>query len=75
MKGGKTKAGRGIYTRRRPFVHMIFPDTDGAFDVLTQKVGTVEAVKLGKVRTEGAMEGSKDIGILMQKVDALATGG
>jgi hypothetical protein len=75
MKGGRTKAGRGIYTRRRPFVHMIFPDIDGAFDVLTQKVGTVEAVKLGKVRTEGAMEGSKDIGILMQKVDALATGG
>ena len=75
MKGGRTKAGRGTYTRRRPYVHMIFPDIDGAFDVLTQTVGTVDGVRYGKVRTEGAMEGSKDIGILMQKVDALATGG
>lgn len=75
MKAGKTKAGRGTYTRRRPYVHMIFPDIDGAFDVLTQRVGTVEAVRLGKLRIEGAMEGSKDIGVLMQRVDMLATGG
>ncbi|GFP35927.1 hypothetical protein HKBW3S43_01714, partial [Candidatus Hakubella thermalkaliphila] len=28
---GKTKAGKGIYPRRRPFVHMIFSSLDSAF--------------------------------------------
>ena len=75
MKAGRTKSGRGTYTRRRPFVHMIFPDTDSAFDVLTQKVSTVDAVKFNKLRMEGAMEGGKEIGILMQRIEALTTGG
>ncbi len=75
MRGGMTKAGRGVYTRRRPYVHMIFPDIAGAFDVLTQKVGTVDAVRYSKLRMEGAMEGGKDIGVLMQRVEALTTGG
>jgi hypothetical protein len=74
MRGGQTKAGRGTYTRRRPYVHMIFPDIEGAFDVLTQKVGTVEAVRYNKLRMEGAMEGGKEVGLLMQRVEALTTG-
>ncbi|NOZ02406.1 MAG: hypothetical protein GXP54_11020 [Deltaproteobacteria bacterium] len=74
MKAGKTKAGRGTYTRRRPFVHMIFPDNDAAFDVLTQKVSTVDAVRYNKLRMEGAMEGGKEIGILMQRIETLTTG-
>lgn len=75
MRGGLTKAGRGTYARRRPYVHMIFPDIDGAFDVLTQKVGTVDAVRYHKLRMEGAMEGGKEVGVLMQRVEALTTGG
>jgi hypothetical protein len=75
VRGGLSKAGRGIYTRRRPYVHMVFPDIDGAFDVLTQKVGTVDAVRHNKLRMEGAMEGGKDVGVLMQRVEALTTGG
>ncbi|MBL6974704.1 MAG: hypothetical protein ISR64_03140 [Deltaproteobacteria bacterium] len=75
MKAGRTKAGRGTYTRRRPFVHMVFPDTDAAFDVLTQKVSTVDAVRYNKLRMEGAMEGGKEIGVLMQRIEALTTGG
>ena len=75
MKGGKTKAGRGTYTRRRPFVHMIFPDIDGAFDVLTQRASTVDAVRYNKLRMEGAMEYGKEIGALMQRIEALTTGG
>ena len=71
MKNGKTKAGRGTYTRRRPFVHMIFPDIDGAFKVLTSQAPLVEAVKLGYVVTEGAMEGSKEIGYQMQRIEEL----
>ncbi len=75
MRGGLTKAGRGTYGRRRPYVHMIVPDIDGAFDVLTQKVGTVDAVRYNKLRMEGAMEGGKEVGILMQRIEALTTGG
>jgi hypothetical protein len=73
MKAGKTKAGRGVYTRRRPFVLMRFPDTEGAYQVLTSKVSLVEAVKQGYVVTEGAMEYSKEMGICMQMVEELMT--
>jgi hypothetical protein len=73
MRAGKTKAGRGIYTRRRPFVLMRFPDTEGAYQVLTSKVSLVEAVKQGYVVTEGAMEYSKEMGICMQMVEELMT--
>lgn len=74
IKAGRSKAGRGTYERRRPYVHMIFPDIDGAFDVLTQRVNNVEAVRQGKLRLEGAMEGGKEIGLLMQRVEAITTG-
>ncbi len=71
MKAGKTKAGRGVYTRRRPFVLMKFPDIEGAYKVLTSAVPLVEAVKLGYVVTEGAMEYSKEIGLRMQYIEEL----
>lgn len=73
VKNGKTKAGRGTYTKRRPFVHMIFPDMDGAFKVLTSQAPLVEAVKLGYVKTEGAMEYSKEIGLHMQRIEELVS--
>ena len=69
--GGKTKAGRGTYTRRRPFVHMIFPDIDSAIMVLTSQAPLVEAVRLGYVVTEGAMEGSKEMGYHMQRIEEM----
>lgn len=75
MKAGNTKAGRGTYTRRRPFVHMIFADMDGAFDVLTQRVSIVDAVRHNKLRMEGAMEYGKEIGALMQRIEVITTGG
>jgi hypothetical protein len=75
IRNGLSKAGRGTYARRRPFVHMIFPDNDGAFDVLTQAVSTVDAVRYGKLRLEGALEYSKELGLLMQRVEAITTGG
>lgn len=71
MKAGKTKAGRGIYKRRRPFVLMKFPDIEGAYQVLTSKAPLVEAVKNGYVVTEGAMEYSKEIGLRMQFIEEL----
>ena len=75
MKAGNTKAGRGTYTRRQPFVHMMFPDIESAFDVLTQKVSTVDAVRYGKLKMEGSMEYGKEIGLHMQRVEALTTEG
>ena len=73
MKAGKTKAGRGVYTRRRPFVLMKFPDIEGAYQVLTQQAELVEAVSKGFVVTEGAMEYSKEIGMFMQDIEELVT--
>ncbi len=74
VKAGNSKAGLGTYKRRRPYVHMIFSDIEGAFEVLTQRAGTVEAVRRGYLRMEGAMEGGKDIGNFMQRLDALTMG-
>ncbi len=71
VKAGKTKSGRGVYKRRGPFVHMIFPDTEGAFKVLTNQAPLVEAVAKGYVKTEGAMEYSKDIGDFMQTIESM----
>ena len=71
MKAGKTKAGRGVYTRRRPFVLMKFPNIEGAYQVLTSAVPLVDAVKEGFVVTEGAMEYSKEIGLRMQYIEEL----
>jgi hypothetical protein len=73
MKAGKTKAGKGVYKRRRPFVLMKFPDMEGAYQVLTSKAALVDAVKLGYVVTEGAMEYSKEIGLHMQRIEELMT--
>jgi len=73
IKNGKSKAGRGTYTRRRPFVHMIFPTMDGAFKVLTSQAPLVDAVKLGYVKTEGAMEYSKEIGLHMQRIEEMTS--
>ncbi|MCZ7583213.1 MAG: hypothetical protein M5R36_07675 [Deltaproteobacteria bacterium] len=71
VKAGKTKSGRGVYERKRPFVLMQFPDTHGAFMVLTSQAPLVEAVAKGFVVTEGAMEYSKDIGEHMQRIETL----
>ncbi len=71
VKGGKTKAGRGVYERKRPFVLMAFKDIQGAFMVLTSQAELVEAVSKGFVVTEGALEYSKDIGEYMQRIELL----
>ena len=71
MKAGKTKAGRGVYTRRRPFVHMKFNGVDGAFAVMTSQVDTVEAVKVGHLDLDGSPEYAKGIGIFMKRIEGL----
>jgi hypothetical protein len=73
MKAGKSKSGRGVYTRRRPFVLFKFPDMEGAYQVLTSKVPMVDAVAKRYLVLEGAMEYQKEIGLHMQRVEELLT--
>lgn len=54
VKGGKSKAGRGEYTRKRPFVLLDFPNPDGCLAVLTGKYEFVEAVEKGCVTIVGS---------------------
>jgi hypothetical protein len=73
MKAGKTKSGRSVYTRRRPFVQFYFPDYESAYKVLTNQVAMVEAVSEGVLQLEGAMEYQKEIGLHMQRVEEFLT--
>ena len=73
MKAGKSKAGRGVYTRRRPFVLFKFPTMEGAYQVLTSKVPMIEAVSKAYLVLEGAMEYQKEIGLHMQRVEEILT--
>ncbi len=75
MRDGRTRAGRGTYGRRRPFVHFRFPTVAGAFRVLAEGGSQVEAVARGDIRTEGAPEYSRKIGVQMQRLDALLLDG
>jgi putative sterol carrier protein len=71
VKKGKTKAGKGFYTRRKPFVHMMFAGTEGAFLVLTGQIDNVEAMKLGYLVVDGSPEYGKDISTIMKKIEAM----
>ncbi len=73
VKAGNSKAGRGFYQRRRPFVHMKFHGVDGALAVLLRDVEFVSGVAEGKVTIEGAPEYGAQINDFMQRIQALVT--
>jgi hypothetical protein len=73
VKAGKSKAGRGVYARRRPFVHMKFNGVEGAFPVIMNDVDMVTAMKEGYLSVEGSPEYARDIGDFMQRIQALVT--
>lgn len=73
VKAGKSKSGRGMYTRRRPFVHMKFHGVDGALKVLLKEAEFVDAVGRGFVAIEGAPEYGAQINDFMQRIQALTT--
>jgi hypothetical protein len=73
VKAGKTKAGRGYYTRRKPFVHMRFNGVEAALPVLATQVDTVEAVGQGLLTIEGSPEYGATLGDLMLRVADLVT--
>ncbi len=73
VKAGKTKAGRGVYAKRRPFVHMHFNGVDGAFPVVMNDVDMVEAMKNGYLSVEGSPEYARDLGDFMVRIQAMVT--
>ena len=73
VKAGKTKAGRGPYTRRKPFVHMIFKDIDSALPVLADQIDTVQAMAKGMVTNDGSPEYGGEISQFMLRIAALIT--
>ncbi len=71
VKAGKTQAGRGMYARRKPFVHMRFSSVDNALPVMSNSVDTVQAISQGLVVSEGSPEYGAKLGDFMQRIAAL----
>jgi len=71
VKAGKTKAGRGLYKRKRPFVHMQFDSVDGALKVLLKDAPFVEAVDKKYVTIEGSPEYANSINDFMMTIQSL----
>jgi hypothetical protein len=71
VKAGKSKAGRGFYARRKPFVHMKFNGVEGALPVLSNQIDTVQAMAQGLVDNEGSPEYGGKLGDFMLKIAGL----
>jgi len=74
VSAGKSKAGRGVYERRRPFVLMRFKSVDGALAVMNKEVGFIEGVAKGFVSVEGSPEYAANFSDFMMRVQGLLTG-
>lgn len=68
IKAGKSKAGRGVYRRRSPFVHFNFHSVEGALNVLGGKVAFVEGVEKQFVTVVGAPEYSSNLNDFMSRI-------
>lgn len=73
VKGGRTKAGRGVYERRRPFVHFRFQGVDGALPVLLKDVEFVESVARGYVVVDGSPEYAANVNDFMGRLQGMLT--
>lgn len=73
VKAGKTKAGRGFYTKRHPFVHMKFNGVAGAFPLIMNDVDMVTAVTKGYLVVEGSPEYGGNLGDFMARIQELIT--
>jgi len=71
IKAGKSKAGRGIYRRRRPFVHIRFSSVDSALPVLLNDIEFVGALAGNLVTVEGSPEYGSKLNDFMQRIQAL----
>ena len=68
VKGGKTKAGHGRYTRKAPFVHMKLNGLEGAYKVLAEGKETVPATADGDIMLEGSPEYAGYMGSFMVRI-------
>ena len=73
VKAGKTKAGRGFYQRKRPFVHMKFANIDSALKILLKDLEFVEAVDQHHIKIEGSPEYAANINDFMMTIQGLIT--
>ncbi|HEO70357.1 MAG TPA: hypothetical protein ENN80_03775 [Candidatus Hydrogenedentes bacterium] len=73
IKAGKSKAGRGYYTRRKPFVHVKFSGVDSAIPVLANEVDMVQAMAKGMLANEGSPEYGAVLGNFMVRVAKLVS--
>ncbi len=73
VRGGKTKSGRGVYTRRRPFVHFRFSSVDGALKVLLKEVEFVQGVESGCVAIDGSPEYAAKLNDFMAVLQGMMT--
>jgi len=73
VKAGKTKAGRGFYTRKRPFVHLKFTNVDDAIKVLLKDVEFVDAVDQKCITITGSPEYANMLNDFMMHIQAVTT--
>ena len=73
VKAGRSKAGRGVYARRRPFVHMRFNGVEGAYPIVMNQVDMVDAVRRGYLSIEGSPEYAGQMGDFMMRIQNLIT--
>jgi len=73
IKAGKSKAGRGYYKRKLPFVHMKLNTAENALPVFLNEVEFVEAISKGYVEVEGSPEYAAKMNDFMQRIQALIT--
>lgn len=71
VKAGKSKAGRGFYKRRRPFVHIKFAGIDQAMPVLLNDIEFVGALAENLVTVEGSPEYASKLNDFMMRIQAL----
>lgn len=73
IKAGKSKAGRGYYRRKLPFVHMKLNTAKNALHVFLNDVEFVEAISKGYIKVEGSPEYAAKLNDFMQRIQALIT--
>lgn len=68
VKGGRTRAARGRYTRSRPFFTMAFDSPRSALGILLDVDDMIESTVTSKIMMRGAPEYGAELGELMQLV-------
>lgn len=73
VKGGYSKAGRGLYARKAPFAHFHFLSVDGALNVLLKKSNFVGSVEAGDVEIIGSPEYAAQLNDIMAVLQDMLT--